>query len=112
MSGGGAASVPCWGASVPSPTAQVPNMSDDEFKDFRKIFETRLLPSITKIINAENIGGQVYFRRSFITIDTREEAPPSFKQQIECAVDAELRENLRAKVSLEFQVGALVRTGS
>ncbi|KAI0537707.1 hypothetical protein GGR58DRAFT_501900 [Xylaria digitata] len=111
MSGGGAASVPYPGAGGPSSTTLAPNMSDDEFKDFNKIFEKRLLPAIIEKLHAANIGAQVYFlKRKFICVNTREEAPSSLKQEIGCVVAETLGPDLCAKVSLEFGVGEVKRT--
>ncbi|KAI0432688.1 hypothetical protein F5Y09DRAFT_132339 [Xylaria sp. FL1042] len=107
----GTASVRDRDGGGPSTRTHVPNLSDDEFRDFRKIYESRVLPSITQILNLANVGGQVHFRRrKFITVVTGEEAPASLKHQIECAVAAELRENLRARIYIEFDVGEVVRS--
>ncbi|KAI1424818.1 hypothetical protein F5Y12DRAFT_424214 [Xylaria sp. FL1777] len=107
----GAASAHSWGDGGQPATTYVPNISNEEFRDFRKTYEMHVLPAITQILDRENIGGQVHFRRrKFITIVTRVEAPPSLKHQIECAVAAELREDIRAKISIEFEVGEVVRS--
>ncbi|RWA06070.1 hypothetical protein EKO27_g9037 [Xylaria grammica] len=111
MFGSGSASGPYQGASWASPPTQVPNMSNEEFKEFRKIYELQILPAITRVLDPANIGGQVIFtKRKFINIITQHEAPPALKKQIEYAVVAELREDLRAKISLTFEVGEVVRT--
>ncbi|KAI0967965.1 hypothetical protein F4678DRAFT_464865 [Xylaria arbuscula] len=94
-----------------STAPHISNFSNEEFKDFRKIYEINVLPAIIQILEREHIGGQVYFlKRKFITVVTREEAPPSLKHQVEHAVATELREDFRAKISIEFKVGEVVRS--
>ncbi|KAF2963930.1 hypothetical protein GQX73_g9652 [Xylaria multiplex] len=111
MSGGGAASVPYPMAGRPSPSTVAPNMSNEEFKDFQKIYENRLLPAIIERLNAANIGGQVYFlKRKLVSVVTPEEAPSSLKEEIECVVTEILSRDLRAKISLDFGVGEVRRT--
>ncbi|KAI0907229.1 hypothetical protein F4824DRAFT_506100 [Ustulina deusta] len=109
----GAALVPRCGGGGLSTTTHAPNLSDEQFRDFKKRYEIHVLPAITQLLDLANIGGQVHFRRrKFITIVTREEAPPGLKHRIECVVAAELREDIRAKISIEFEVGEVVRAGS
>ncbi|KAI0441056.1 hypothetical protein F4803DRAFT_438452 [Xylaria telfairii] len=85
-------------------------MDNDEFREFRQIYEMKLLPAITELLDQANIGGQVHLRqRRSILIVTREEAPPSLKQQIESAMTEKLRQGLRAKISVEFALGEVQR---
>ncbi|KAI1364816.1 hypothetical protein F5Y08DRAFT_339303 [Xylaria arbuscula] len=99
---------------VPLTTAPVPNLSDEEFSYFKGTWEAHLLPAITQALGQANVvGGQVLFhRRQYITIITREEAAPSLKSQVERIVAEALREDIRAKISVQFEVGEVVRTGS
>lgn len=121
-----AASVPSQGSTRPSTISHVqpgsssqwdhnlntPTMSNEEVKAFRKIFERALLPAITKILGEHNIGGQVLFhRRRSISVVTRGEMPSDLKQQIQHAVSADLPRHLGTKISLEFSVGEVIRTG-
>ncbi|KAI1305518.1 hypothetical protein F5Y03DRAFT_395050 [Xylaria venustula] len=95
----------------PSTATHTSNFSNEEFKNFRKIYEMNVLPAIIQILERANIGGQVHFRRrKFITVVTGEEAPPSLKHEVEHAVATELREDFRAKISIEFEVGEVVRS--
>ncbi|RYC57883.1 hypothetical protein CHU98_g8326 [Xylaria longipes] len=88
-------------------------MSDTEFREFRQMYEMQLLPAIAEILGSANIGGQVHLhKRKTVLIVTQEEAPPSVKQQVEWAIAAKLREDLRAKISLEFALGEVKRTAS
>ncbi|KAI0512905.1 hypothetical protein F5B22DRAFT_648256 [Xylaria bambusicola] len=84
-------------------------LNDEEFGEFKRAYEVRVLPAIIQALDQANIvGGQVLVqRRKTITIVTREEAPPSLKSQIEQVVAAQLREDIRAKISLEFATGHL-----
>ncbi|KAI0804867.1 hypothetical protein GGR55DRAFT_303698 [Xylaria sp. FL0064] len=94
-----------------STRAQVPNLSNDEFREFRKIYETRVLPAITQTLSLANVGGQVLFRRrKYITVVTGVETTASLKHQIECAVAAELPADFRARICVEFDVGEVVRS--
>ncbi|KAH8162320.1 hypothetical protein CIB48_g5920 [Xylaria polymorpha] len=86
-------------------------MNNDEFREFRRIYEMQLLPAITELLGQANIGGQVHLhKRKSILIVTREEAPPSLKQQIEWAMAEKLGQDLGAKISLEFALGQVYRT--
>ncbi|KAJ8119281.1 hypothetical protein ONZ43_g3733 [Nemania bipapillata] len=91
--------------------SQVHSMSDEELKEFRKLYETNLLPAITQILSAANIGGQVSLqRRKSIVIVTREEMRSDIKQEIERTVSAELGGDLSTKISVEFHAGEIERT--
>ncbi|KAI1281594.1 hypothetical protein F5Y07DRAFT_264818 [Xylaria sp. FL0933] len=107
----GAASVSGCEGGGSSTRAPVPNLSNDEFREFREIYETRVLPAITQTLSLTNVGGQVLFRRrKYITVVTGEEATASLKHQIECAVAAELPTDFRARICVEFDVGEIVRS--
>lgn len=93
-------------------TTSIRNLTDEEMKDFRRTWEIHLLPAITQILDQANAGGgQVLFhRRQFITIVTREEAPFGLRNQVYLAVAVALHEDIRAKISVQFEVGELVRS--
>ncbi|KAK5631449.1 hypothetical protein RRF57_007163 [Xylaria bambusicola] len=85
-------------------------LSDEVFNEFKRAYEAHMLPAIIQALQQANIvGGQVHFhRRKTITVVTRDEAPPSLKNQVEQVVAARLREGVRAKIIIEFVVGHLV----
>ncbi|KAJ2995526.1 hypothetical protein NUW58_g1246 [Xylaria curta] len=92
-------------------TLGVPNMSDEEARVFRRIFEMQLLPAVIEILGPANIDSQVSFhRRKSINIVTRTEVPSGLQQEIERAVAAKLGEDLRAKVTVDFYVGEVKRS--
>ncbi|KAI0401519.1 hypothetical protein F4802DRAFT_600992 [Xylaria palmicola] len=93
-------------------TSGATSMTDEEFKDFRRKYEARLLPAIIEKLGLAGAGGQVYLhRRERIIIITREIAPTDLKQQIEHVVAEHLCDELRGKISVEFEVGEVKRSG-